>query len=153
MANTVKEVIKVEELSKFGFKVGQEYVNFSKQISEADKAKVVPGVSFEAELYVADSGKRYLNKVLNLVSQSTTPINIQYNISKTVKATPKAETKVEAKNEVMTKAEWADKDLRISRQGCIQAAVRAVATFSTPEDLFSDAERLANQMLEFVNGK
>jgi hypothetical protein len=149
MATTVKELVKVDELSKFGFKVGQEYVNYSKQLSESDKAKVVPGVSFEAEMYVADSGKRYLNKVLTTVATNkpieTKPLPVGLKVErKEVKSIV---------SEVMSKQDWADKDVRISRQGCIQAAVRAVATFSTQDELFNNAVQLANQMLEFVNGK
>ncbi len=112
MATTVKETVKVDELSKFGFKMGQEYINYSKQLSETDKANVVPGVSFEAELYVADSGKRYLNKILAQASRSGVAKPVKSPVSevtKAVKSEEKAIVKAVA-DAPMTKAEWSAKD-------------------------------------------
>jgi hypothetical protein len=46
------------------------------------------------------------------------------------------------------------KDLRISRQGCIQAAVGALGgLYPDVDKLFNEAEKLANKMLVFVNEK
>lgn len=50
----------------------------------------------------------------------------------------------------LSKEEWAQKDVRISRQGLIQAAVQALAHLHTPPKLFDEAAKLADQMLEYV---
>jgi len=142
MATTVKEKITVAELSKFGFKVGNEYVNYSKQFSEADKAKVVPGAVLEAELYVADSGKKYLNKVLSAVAvEVVTPKAVDTERAK--KFTPTF-NKDKAPDNTMSKDEWRLKDERISRQGIIQVAVQVMSDFD-------EAVKLADRMLDYVN--
>lgn len=151
--NTVVKV-KVEELTKYGFKANGHYVNYSKNLSEADKAKVVPGAELEAEYYVADSGKEYLNKVLaqNLgvvVSVADTAPKVDTERAK--KFTPKFEKKAALDN-TMSKEEWAAKDQRISRQGVIQAAVIALAPVVSLEQLSVEAIKLAETMLTFVKG-
>ena len=145
MATTQVVKVMVEELTKFGYKANGKFVNYSKQLSDQDKSLVVPGATFEAEYYIADSGKEYLNKVLNTPKSTATVI----------KSAPKqtVTSKVTLSNESpMTRTDWEAKDRRISRQGCIQAAVQSVAAFSGDVDgLFVHAEALANKMLEFVN--
>lgn len=153
MATTQMVKVTVEELTKFGYKANGKFVNYSKQLSDKDKALVVPGASFEAEYYIADSGKEYLNKVLNGVATSTVKAIPQTVVKPTTK-TPviNAETTLPfKKDEAMTRQDWDAKDRRISRQGCIQAAVQAVATYSAPDEIFDSAENLAHLMLEFVN--
>ena len=135
MATTQLVKVTVEELSKFGFKANGRYVNYSKQLKESDKALVVPGAQFEAEFYVSDSGKEYLNKI---VSKLETPK------SATKKVEVKPEVKKEAKAQDMTRADWDAKDRRISRQGFIQVAVQVTANFD-------DARELADKMLAYVN--
>ncbi len=114
MSNTVKERIKVDELSKFGFKVGQEYINYSKHIPEADKTNVVPGAEFEAELFVADSGKRYLNKILfsvpsaKVADASLGTVQKAVDTERAKKFTPKFQKKDESAT--MSKSEWQAKD-------------------------------------------
>ena len=156
MANTTITQIKVDELSKFGFKVGQEYINYSKGLNDSDRALVVPGASFEAELYVADSGKRYLNKIVARAKHVETP-KVAPVIEKEVKRTsvaepqPKPATKTPV-SDTMSKDEWAAKDRRISRQGVIQAAVQALTgVYPTVTELYDAAEELALKMLDFVN--
>lgn len=155
MASTVKEKIVVSELSKFGFKVGQEYVNYSKKLPEADKTKVVPGAEFEAELFVADSGKRYLNKILASVAAAgvaTPAVAPVVDAERAKRFTPKFQKK-DSTDSSMSKEEWAAKDQRISRQGVIQAAVIALAPVVSLEKLEGEAVKLATAMLSFVNGK
>ena len=140
MATTVKETVRVESLGKWGPKVGNEFYGWSKQIKEADKGKVVPGGEYLMDVYIADSGKKYVNAV--------TPVNNTGLMPKpAAKAEPKAEPvkTVAKKSEEMTRADWDSKDRRISRQGCIQVAVQV-------ESKFEDAVKLAERMLEFVNG-
>lgn len=136
MATTMTEKVTVTELSKYGVKVGETYYNWSKQIKENEKGKVVPGGTYDMELYVADSGKKYINSVGGEVVTSTKPQ------PKTV--TPKVTPSV--KTETMSKDEWQAKDTRISRQGVIQVAVQVAGSFE-------DAVILADKMLEFVNRK
>ncbi len=160
MASTMKELIKVSKLTKFGFQVNDEYVNFSKQLPEADKTRVVPGAEFDAELYVADSGKRYLNKILSSIPSASSPSAVPTGVvapdaERAKKFTPKFQKKEEgtsgANSAGMSKEEWASKDRRISRQGCIQAAVQALAPVLSPDDLFKAASALSDQMLDYVN--
>ena len=158
MANTVKEKVKVDGLSKFGFKVGTEYINFSKTLAEGDKAKIVPGLEAEMELYVADSGKRYVNKVLSTVLPAKSLAKAVVEIAAAPKQLPDVERAkrftpkfTKKADDTMSKEEWAAKDVRISRQGVIQAAVQAVAPVVSLDKLYGEAEKLANQMLEFVN--
>jgi hypothetical protein len=111
MASTTVVKVKVEELTKYGFRANGRYVNFSKQFT--DQAKVVPGAEFEAEFYVADSGKEYLNKVLNAVakvdvSKVIAPASAVVDVERAKKFTPKFEKKADA--DKMSKAEWSAKD-------------------------------------------
>jgi hypothetical protein len=152
MPSTQVVDVVVGELTKYGYKDQQGYVSYSKKLSDGDKAKVVPGVKFQAEYYVAESGTRYLNKVFATL-QKADPV--------------KKETPVKAKTETkapipagtltdtpMTRMDWDAKDRRISRQGVIQAAVQAVSHLSADEHaLFEMAKCLANEMLDFVNEK
>lgn len=141
MASTVKEKVTVQELSKYGFKANGEYINWSKNVKESDKGRVVPGGTFEMELYIADSGKKYVNSV----SASTDQIHGDVpNVPKPLIV--KTVSKAAAKTDAMSKDEWQAKDTRISRQGVIQVAVQVAGSFE-------DAVKLANQMLDFVNQK
>lgn len=152
MASTTVVKVKVEELTKFGYKANGKYVNYSKNLSESDKALVVPGAEFEAEYYVADSGKEYLNKIVARASHVETPKEAPVIVKPTLKTPEVIAASVSAKNETMTRQDWEAKDRRISRQGVIQAAVKAVSHFVTPEDHFEVARALAEKMLYFING-
>lgn len=121
MANTVIVKVKVQELSKYGFKANDRYVGLSKNLSEADKTRLVPGAEFEAEYYVADSGKEYLNKILASVSSAPQSPGDSANAPKTAypkvdterakKFTPKYEKKAAVSDsEKMSKADWSAKD-------------------------------------------
>lgn len=156
MATTQIVNVVVEELSKFGFKANGKYVNYSKNLSDSDKLKVVPGAKFEGEYYVADSGKEYLNKIFKVL-QKADPVKIEKPVvvsssnPKPLTVTPVVKVVADSP---MTRQDWDAKDQRISRAGVIQAAVKAVAHYSSDtSDLFENAENLANRMLEFVNEK
>lgn len=119
MATTTIVKVKIEELSKYGFKANGKYVGLSKQLPEADKTKIVPGAEFEAEYYVADSGKEYLNKIVKTLTNATTetPVNTPTAITTKVdterakKFLPKFVKKdVISDSEKMSKADWSAKD-------------------------------------------
>ena len=144
MATTVKEVVTVDELSKFGFKSEGVYYNWSKKCPDDQKASVVPGRKFEMEIYVADSGKKYCNKILQPVPgiADSKPVPL-----------PRLAPPSPSADAPMTRSDWEAKDQRISRAGVIQAAVRAVGPVVPIEEIFPTAKALAEQMLAFVNEK
>lgn len=156
-SQTVVKVI-VEDLTKFGYKANGRFVNYSKKLSDADKARVVPGAQFEAEYFIADSGKEYLNKILATgVAQAPSSQPVVASVAKPETKvdgerakhfTPKYQKKEDSG---LSKDEWAAKDRRISRQGCIQAAVNALGPVMSADDLFKAAKALADQMLDYVN--
>ena len=159
MAQTVVVKVTIEELSKYGFKANGKYVGLSKQLSDADKARLVPGASFEAEYYVADSGKEYLNKIIGnavafpakAVEQPKAATTSVVDTARAKKFTPSFTKKADAISAGLSKDEWAAKDQRISRQGVIQAAVIALAPVVSLESLPEEAIKLAEIMLIFVN--
>jgi hypothetical protein len=115
MSTTQIVKCKVEEMSKFGYKANGRYVNYSKQLSETDKARVVPGAEFEAEYFVADSGKEYLNKVLKVNQQEAikpfvaTDVTPPVDRERAKRFTPKF-IKKENVDKAMTRADWDQKD-------------------------------------------
>ena len=71
-------------------------------------------------------------------------------------AATKAFVKKAAASETMSKADWASKDQRISRQGLFQACLQSVGllqlnTGNTLEDYLKLVEQAAERGLEFVN--
>lgn len=151
MAQTTIVKVKVQKLTQYGFKANDRYVGLSKQLPESDKTKLVPGAEFEAEFYIADSGKEYLNKIIAMnvtqpatVELSESKVSEKVDTERAKKFTPKYEKKSEAISAGLSKDEWAAKDRRISRQGCIQVAVQVQSDFE-------QAKALADKMLEFVN--
>ncbi len=151
MATSVKEKVTVQELSKYGFKAGGEYYNWSKNIKEEDKGKIVPGASFDMDIYIADSGKKYVNAVNGMLEAGSVPkVEPKFNAPKTASAVYTGR-KAGSDSDTMSKAEWAAKDQRISRQGVIQAAVQALAPVVAPELLLGKACELADGMLSYVH--
>lgn len=154
MAKTDIMDVEVVKLTKFGFQNEKgDFIGYSPKMDKKSQAEVVPGRKFSVEMYIADSGKQYVNKVLR---QLEVPAISKVTVS-IPKVTPEVPKSVKTVNsETMSKAEWADKDTRISRQGVIQAAVQAVSHTGTALDtgaLFVEAEALAQLMLAFVNQK
>lgn len=142
MASTATETVKVKGLSKFGFQLESgEYINFSKTLNEAEKGKIVPGGEYEVEMYRADSGKGYVNKVLG--QNANIPL-----VASVFKDTPlvkevKPSRLKPANDTSMSKDEWSEKDKRIGRAGVIQVAVQITSNFD-------DAVLLANKMLKYI---
>lgn len=168
MSNVTVVKVKVDELSKYGYKANGKFVNYSKQLSDSDKARVVPGAEFEAEYFVADSGKEYLNKIVSPIQTraeqdrviAAIDVNKLPNLPNGVvkpdterakRFTPKF-TKKETPDNTMSKQEWAEKDQRISRQGAVQASAIALAPVVSLEQLPEEMVKLATAMLAFVNG-
>jgi hypothetical protein len=157
MASTTVMNVEVVKLTPYGFKDGKDnYVNWSKTFKDADKVPVIPGRSFEMEMYIADSGKQYVNKIIRqmdtVVTVASNVLPVSHKVTGTAPSV-RASVTPAVNSSLMSKDEWADKDRRISRQGCIQAAVQAVSGLSTVENLFENAEALAEKMLAFVNRK
>ena len=164
MAQTTIVKGKVLELTKYGYKDAEGFVSLSKNLTEFDKMRLIPGLEFEAEYYMADptekkpQGTRYLNKILSVVNsrpaQTVTDVTPPVDQERAKKFTPTFNKKIDAPISVgLTKEEWAAKDQRISRQGVIQAAVIALAPVVSLETLAEEAIKLANSMLEFVKGE
>lgn len=145
MSSKTVEKLVVKALSRYGFQVESgEYVNWSKNFKEADKSLVSPGGMYEVDLFIADSGKKYANSVKRL-DEVKQPAPVVPVVDKPVDKEQAQHFTPKKVNPEMTKAEWADKDRRISRQGCIQAAIQAAGGD------FNLAVELADKMLEFVN--
>ena len=160
MNSNVIVKVKVEKLTKFGYADGEGYVSYSKNLTDHDKALIVPGAAFEAEIYTAPSGARYLNKVVARSAAVVAP-KAQELTPPVTDVTPPVDTERAKKfmpkftkksDDTMSKEEWAAKDQRISRQGVIQAAVIALAPVVSLEILPEEAVKLATKMLEFVKG-
>jgi hypothetical protein len=146
MATTQVVKVLVETLTPYGFKSNGKYVNYSKQLSAEDKAKVVPGAAFDAEYYISDGGKEYLNKVLSAPVQATE--------SKAEKKTfkPKFEKKADA--DKMSKSEWQAKDRSqliggLSHDAAtVVAAMLAVAHYPTTVEVLTEYKVLLEGMLK-----
>lgn len=142
MANTQVEKIKVKGFSKFGFQLENgEYINFSKTIKDADKGRIVPGGEFEVEMYRADSGKGYVNKVLGS-STVAAPV-VPPLVAPVFKNTPTVKLLAKkAEDNSMSKSDWAAKDRSmmvggLSHDAAVLAA--AAATANVPiEQLLKD---------------
>lgn len=91
MATTVKEVVKVKALSRYGFQIEDgSYVNWGKFVKEEDKGKVVPGGSYEMELYISDKGSKNVNKVGEQVGTIPVPSEATRVAQSAVTYEPKA---------------------------------------------------------------
>ncbi len=118
MPKTEVATIKVKGLSQYGFFVDgfEKGVYFSKQFK--DQAKVLPGAELEVELYVADSGSKYLNKILGSVAHSPVKASVDteraQKVVDAVLAKPKSFVpkfqKKEGASATMSKEEWQAKD-------------------------------------------
>lgn len=148
MATTQIVKVKVEELTKYGFKANGKYVGLSKQLSEADKTRLVPGAEFEAEYYVADSGKEYLNRILStgafapdvpgtvVAPKVQTTEAPKVDTERAKRFTPKF-NKSEAKpaSETMSKADWNAKDRNMMIGGRSHDAAVIVAAMVNVQSL------------------
>lgn len=127
MATTVMAKIKVQELTKYGFKANDKYVNYSKQFT--DQAKVVPGAEFDCELYVADSGKEYLNKIISQLTPTKEPLPTPpVDVERAKKFTPKFNKTSISDSNSMSKADWAAKDRNMMIGGRSHDAAVIVAS-------------------------
>lgn len=158
MANTVIVKVKIQELSKYGFKANGKYVGLSKNLSEADKTRLVPGAEFEAEYYVADSGKEYLNKILAPVSSAPSAPKAQeaespkaVDTDRTKRFTPKFQKKENVPDsEKMSKADWSAKDRSQLIGGLSHDAAAMAASILNvqPAENVADALKVYKELLE-----
>ncbi len=108
----MNEVLNVKALTKYGFQTDKGvYINWAPKLNESEKGKVVAGLSYEFDLFVADSGKKYVNGVKLLDSTMSKP------------AVKKTE------DTVMTKQEWKDKDRSQLIGGLSHDAAALVSSF------------------------
>ena len=135
-----QETIVIEKNGKFGPMVNGTYYSFSK-FYKGEKQLAV-GNTYEVDVFISDSGKKYINAVVGEAPKIVAPVFNNTPVAKAVK------------DSGMSKDEWQAKDTRISRQGVWQAAVQALAPAYTELDkLIKEAEVLANAGLEYVNRK
>lgn len=139
MATTALETLNVKQLSKFGFQLESgEYIGWSKNIPDTDKGKVVAGGEYQCEVYRADSGKGYVNKVVS----SSAPA-----VKKAAPAPAKA-----AASETMTKAEWSAKDRSQLIGGLSHDAATVVAALIAVDSTLTDPENALNTYRTVLNG-
>jgi len=128
--------INVKAKSAYGIlnKETESWVNVDKEHKDVLES-IVPGNTYELD---KDSFFTKATLVGELKKKAT-------NSKTKQKWTPGVSNK-----DTMSKEEWAAKDVRISRQGVIQAAVKAVASNGVIDD-FKQMEDLADKMLDYVN--
>lgn len=161
-ANVIVKV-QVEKLTKYGYADSEGYVSYSKNLTDHDKALVVPGASFEAELYTAPSGSRYLNKIVARSAHVAAPKAVEsqaaaatVDVERAKKFTPKF-TKVTAVDNSMSKADWANKDRNMMIGGrshdaaVIVASMLAVSNFPTTEDVLKAYKQVLQGMLTIAD--
>jgi hypothetical protein len=130
MASTIKEVVTVASLGKWGPRVGDEYYSWSKNIKEADKGRVVPGGTYEMDLYIADSGKRYINAVTVGPNLTVGVAAVPAIVAPVFKDTPIVKPMKAKDSEPMSKAEWSAKDRSQLIGGLSHDAAAITAAFA-----------------------
>lgn len=157
MSQVKVETMKVKSLSKFGFFVeGKEKgVYFSKKLDASSKTNIVPGVEFEGELFVSDTGGEYLNKVVKFLPGVIAKATVVESKKEAV-VTPKKESTYKTKEDTtMSKSDWALKDRSQLIGGlshdaaAITAALVAVDTNLVPLDVYKE---LLEGMLKIRSG-
>lgn len=127
MASTTVVKFVVKSLSQYGFFTEDNKSVYTKKTPESDKAQIVPGVSFEGEVWTSDKGAMYLNKIVALAPAQpkvfingtkvtdTNPVVYAEQAKKAVNSDrakhfmPSFAKKVASDN-TMSKAEWSAKD-------------------------------------------
>lgn len=133
----------VQAISKYGVLHEDKWFNMGPGLKPE---MFVKGVSYEVETEQGSRGVLLL-KATPLAGEAPKPVAAQAAFKKSFTSRAKP-------SDGLSKEEWASKDLRISRQGVIQAAVQAMAPLvANRAELFPEAEKLAVLMLEFVNKK
>ena len=136
---TIVKVV-VSELTRYGYKDAEGYVSWSKNISENDKAAVVPGASFEGEYYISEKGTRYLNKIVARTSKVDAPKTLP------VIATPSVDTQAAKRftpsfkktgdpSNAMSKVDWEAKDRSMMIGGLAHDAAVIAAQLVNVEGL------------------
>lgn len=152
MAETKTMNVKVVELTKFGFKDDKgAYVGWSKHFKEADKTQVVPGRQFSVDMYIADSGKQYVNKIirqLDSLKSGDVPVVVTPESLAAVKAVTKKFFPID--KETMSKAEWSAKDRSQLIGGLSHDAATLTAALMTmqPAERASDVLPIYKEFLE-----
>ncbi len=143
----VTEKLKIKNLHKYGFFTDKdESVNWGPRFT--DKVNLVPGVEAEFVLFVANSGKKYVNELKGL-----SKAEFKASPKEEIKPEAKSEAKTEVKGEFkkpkaqadtsMTKSEWQAKD-RSQLIGGLSHDAAAIAAAWVNVQGSSNEEALAN---------
>jgi hypothetical protein len=133
MATTQLETVKVTQLSKHGFFADKQGYYWSKQLKEDAKVGITPGVTVNMEIYTADSGAKYVNKVLNAVETADVPVINRDKVSQrevTTKVSNKPVKEETKLDNTMSKAEWSAKDRSQLIGGLSHDAAQLTAAFA-----------------------
>lgn len=153
MAETIKETVVIDELGKWGPRINGTYYSFSKNFT--DKAAVVPGAKLEIETYVAESGKKYVNKILKVVeTHGLRPIPLSQffaeNAGKPVNQT------VSSSSAPVFKSRDFDAEARgKSKFGFFAAALQSpcMQALVDPADIIALAIKLSDAGMDYVFGE
>lgn len=132
----------VDQVTKYGFKSGNEYVSLS-QKSGLKPENFVPGRSYELDLYVAPSGKKYVNRIVGPSNTSSAAVVAPQRI-------------VEVKSAPIVNDAEANKRRDIQRQGLYQAALGSPVLGQWAmsfEEYLSLVRAAAEAGVSFVNEK
>lgn len=140
MSKTSVETIQVKALSKFGFQLESgEYVNTSKTLKESEKGKIIPGGTYDVEMYRSDANKGYVNKLLSSALVANTvpvkPVEAKRVVNPVGLGPIAAKPSASSGSETMSKAEWASKDRSMMVGGIfhdVATLVAAAATANVP---------------------
>jgi hypothetical protein len=144
--------VAVESLTKFGFKANGEFINWSKKFDEASKAQVIPGSKLSVQMYIADSGKQYVNQILKQLGSTVDPLLVAPVFAKTPTVKPLAQplTKAPA-TETMSKAEWSAKD-RSQLIGGLSHDAATLAASIVPMSPYTTVEEVLAKYKFFLEG-
>lgn len=155
MSQTIKEQVTVEKLGPYGPKVGDVYYGWSKNLKEKEKGTVISGGTYDLEVFVADSGKKYINKVLGQLAGVTqlpvlvAPVFTNTPVAKEAKATHVAKPST---SEAMTKAEWSAKDRSQLIGGLSHDAAAIVAAMVAVRSDLADNEKALAVYKDLLEG-
>ncbi len=146
------EVIKVDRLGPFGVMAGNVWYGIGKRANVTPQDFAV-GQSYSVDIWAADSGKKYINKVLSASSGPAVEPSIQ------PKDAGQVDKGVFLKNPpAKTWGTDPDTQERIARNTAYQKATDAVSRLLTPwiakeEDILPKLKALVEPLAEWLHGR